>query len=389
MTKKLADLLFLGAILFILTAGLVSTLLFPDEINIYENRYANQMPAFTLGGYLDGSFQQGVDDALSDQVNFSSYYKKIYNYARTASLYPLAASVARTHPDRYVNFQRMRLFGGDCLTYWNRTLDSQTEALDAKAENYNETFARLPGTEFYVYFVEKDTDISFETGEKNQTYEYLRDRLNLPPDRISRLQLDSFEQFFRSFYHTDHHWNHRGSYQGYLGVLELLGIGDAPLVPLEEVAVPGHFSGSKVAEAGAAGIRESVSMYRFDFPAMDVSINGQPGESYGNQELFWSGRGWTPSYSDIYGDDMGEVVFSGGRPGGGSILVLGESYDNAILRLLASHFDSLYSVDLRYYSVYMGEDFRLSEYLEEHSIDKVLLIGNVDYFIIDEFRLEG
>ena len=46
----------MGAILLVLTAGLVSTLLFPDEINIYENRYANQMPAFTLGGYLDGSF---------------------------------------------------------------------------------------------------------------------------------------------------------------------------------------------------------------------------------------------------------------------------------------------------------------------------------------------
>ena len=389
MTKKLADLLFLCAILLILTAGLVTALLFPEEINTYENRYADRIAPFTVTGYLDGSFQDSMDAGLSDQVNFSSYYKKLYNYARTAGLRLLASPVARAHPDRYFYFQGLRLFGGDWLTYWTRSLESLTEALEAKAENCNDTFARLPDTEFYVYFVEKDTDINFETGEKNRTYEYLRDRLELPPDRAGCFQVDSFEQFSQYFYRTDHHWNHRGSYQGYLGVLELLGIGDAPLVPLEEVAVPGRFSGSKASNAGAAGLWESVSMYRFDFPAMEVRINGWPAESYGYQELFWSGRGWTPNYGDMYGQDFGEVILSGGKPGGGNILVLGESYDNAVLRLLASHFDNLYSVDLRYYSVYMGEDFRLSEYLEEHGIDKVLLIGNIDYFIMDEFRLEG
>lgn len=389
MTKKLADLLFLGAILVVLAAGLISTLLFPDAINTYENRYANQMPAFTLGGYLDGSFQQGVDDALSDQVNFSYYYKKLYNYARTASLMAMVGPLARNNPDRYVYFQGLRFFGGDYLTYWTRTLESQTEALDAKAENYNETFARLPDTQFYVYVVEKDTDINFATGEKNRTYEYLRDRLELAPDHVGHFQVDSFEQFSRYFYRTDHHWNHRGSYQGYLDVLELLGIGDAPLAPLEEVAVPGHFVGSKVSTVGAVGIWESASMYRFDFPPMEVTVNGWPGEGYGYQELFWSGQGWAPNYSDIYGGDMGEVVFSGGRPGGGNILVVGESYDNAILRLLASHFDNLCSVDLRYYSAYMGKEFRLSEYLAEHDIDRVLLIGSIDSFGMDEFRLEG
>lgn len=389
MAKKLVDLFFLVAILIVLTAGLVTALFFPEEINTYENRYADRIAPFTVTGYLDGSFQDSMDAGLSDQVNFSSWYKKLYNYARTASLRLLASPVARAHPDRYFYFQGLRLFGGDWLTYWTRPLESLAEALDAKAENCNETFARLPGTEFYVYFVEKDTDIDFETGEKNRSYEYLRDRLTLAPDRVSRFQLDSFEQFSQYFYRTDHHWNHRGSYQGYLGVLELLGIGDTPLVPMEEVAVPGRFSGSKASDAGAAGFWESVSMYRFDFPAMEVQINGLPSEGYGNQELFWSGRGWAPSYGDIYGGDMGEIVFSGGRPGGGNILVLGESYDNAVLRLLASHFDNLYSVDLRYYSAYMGEDFRLSEYLEEHGIDKVLLIGNIDYFIMDEFRLEG
>lgn len=67
--------------------------------------------------------------------------------------------------------------------------------------------------------------------------------------------------------------------------------------------------------------------------------------------------------------------------------MIGESYDNAVLKLLASHFNNTYSIDLRYYEAYMGQSFSLSEYLREHEIDKVLLIGNIDYYLMTEFQL--
>ena len=389
MTKKLADLLFLGAILTVLTAGLVTALLFPHEINYYENRYANQMPTFTLEGYLDGSFQQGIDDALSDQVNLSAYYKRIYNYTKTRSLLVLIDPLARSCPDRYIYFQGLRLFGGDYLTYWTLALNSMTEQLDHKIANYNETFARLPDTQFYVYLVERDTNIDFERGEKTPVYEYLRDRLELPADRVARFAVDDFEAYSQLFYRTDHHWNYRGSYRGYLEVLELLGVEGEPLIPLEEVALPGRFSGSKASTVGASGIGENVTIYRFEFPALTFRRNGADAEDYGAQSLYLSGWGGAPTYGNIYGGDDGEVVISGGNPGGGNILLLGESFDNALLKLLACHFDSLYAVDLRNYSVYMGQDFRLSSYLEEHNIGKVLLIGSDSYFTMDTFLLEG
>ena len=389
MTKKLADLLFLGAILLVLTAGLVSTLLFPDEINTYENRYANRMPAFTPEGWLDGSFQQGVDDALSDQVNFASYYKRIFNLVRTKTLWPAVAAISQSHPDRYINYGAVRVFGGGWLVGYARELSGLTDGLDAGIANYNETFARLPDREFYVYLVERDMDVDFETGEKTPVYEYLRDRLELPADRIARFAVDGFETYSGLFYRTDHHWNHRGSYRGYLEVLELLGVEDEPLVPLEEVTLPGRLSGSRASAAGAAGIGESVAMYRFEFPALTFRRNGVSAEDYGAQSLFLSGQGGVPSYGGIYGGDDGETVISGGKPGGENILLIGESYDNALLKLLACHFDRLYAVDLRYYSAWMGKDFQLSAYLEEHNINKVLLIGSDTCFMSDEFRLEG
>ena len=74
-----------------------------------------------------------------------------------------------------------------------------------------------------------------------------------------------------------------------------------------------------------------------------------------------------------------------GRP---KLLVVGESFDNAVLKLLASHYDTLYSVDLRYYEHSMGKPFDLTAYTKEHGITQVLVMGNIDFYIQDTFDLE-
>ncbi len=317
MSKKVADLLFLVAIVLILTAGLVTALLFPNEIDAYENRYANRMPALTAEGYLDGSFQRGVDDTLSDQVNFSTAYKRTFHTVQTATLLPAALRLSAKHPDRYVNYQGIGLFGGDYFVHSPRPLYESARALETRAANYNETFARLPDTEFYLYYIESDVSVDFETGEQTMAYEYLRERLNLPADHMDCFAVDGFDDFAPYFYHTDHHWNHAGSYQGYLEVLDLLGAEDEPLVPLEEAALPGEMVGSKAREAGATGVGEPVSLYRFDFPETACLLNGREAEDYGTQTRFPGGSSDALSYGAVYGGDDGEVVLSGGKPGGG------------------------------------------------------------------------
>ena len=72
-----------------------------------------------------------------------------------------------------------------------------------------------------------------------------------------------------------------------------------------------------------------------------------------------------------------------------NVLIIGESFDNAILKLIASHFNKTFSVDLRYYKAYMGKDFSLSSYLTENDINKVLFIGNIDYFIGSDFEVRN
>lgn len=389
MTKKLLNILFVGGIMLVLLAGLVRTLFFPKAINSYENRYADQVAPFSLGAFLDGSFQDSVDAALSDQVPFSQHCKHLYNLSLSTLQELLVLPIARTQPDQYINLFSTRLFNGTHMTYYTRTLSSMEDRLSATAESYNRLPAANPDTDFHLYFIEKDTDINFATGEKIGVYEYFRALLDWPEEQVARLQVDSFKEFSSWFYRTDHHWNHIGSYKGYLEVLELLDVSEPPLTPLETVDIPGTFSGSKATSSGAISFAEIFSAHRFQYPAMTITINGSAAEDYGNQNQFLDRTRSNATYSSFYGGDMGEIIFDTGTTSRGRLLVIGESYDNAILKLLASHFDQTYSVDMRYYKSYMGQEFVLSDYLAEHEIDQVLIIGNVDCFIMPEFRLEG
>jgi hypothetical protein len=156
------------------------------------------------------------------------------------------------------------------------------------------------------------------------------------------------------------------------------------------VTLSGAFSGSKALTTGTQGVlTESVTAYAYPYPSMSVTINGEPAQDYGDATSFLDGSNTdSPSYIGLYGDDYGEIIFDTGLTDRENILVVGESYDNAILKLLASHYNRTYSVDLRYYETSMNTSFQLKEYLEEHDIQKVLLIGNIDYYTMEDFCLE-
>ena len=148
------------------------------------------------------------------------------------------------------------------------------------------------------------------------------------------------------------------------------------------------FSGTKANSAGTSILEEPFHAYRYGFPDMEVTLNGQTVERYGVAFEGYYDPDVYPGYTSYYGYDEGEIVFDTGR-GGENLLVLGNSYDNAIVQLLASHFGRTHSVDLRYYETDMGNPFDLDAYLRENEIQKVLLIGDNSYFSGDLFMMGG
>ncbi len=393
MAKRLINSVFVALVLIFLSAGLVKTVLFPNDVNKLENRKANKMPAFSVENFLNGEYQTDVRDAISDQVFFAEDMKSLYNTVDSLFVKLSVSTVTSTEVFKevaqYITVDNMNLYGEnyDHILYNPTVFEWVKNSLDTNISGFNGMISALDGTDIYLYYVEKETDINFVTGEKSQIFEYLCDNIKLPSSHISRFEITDFEEFSRCFYRTDHHWNEEGSYRGYLELLTFLGIEDEPVEQGEKMLLSKAFAGSKTQSPGTSSFRESFFAYKYDCPVMLTVENGVAVEDYGKQnEYFAAEEDLQPiTYGNFYGGDMGEVIFDTGDITKDSILILGESYDNAILKLLASHFYKTYSVDMRYYSAYMGESFNITEYMKKHNIDKVLLIGNIDFFINEEF----
>lgn len=388
--RSLVDKAFVLVLLAFLLAGLGRTLFLPKDVNYYENRPACKMPELSLSSWSDGSFQDGTEDAISDQAPLAQKLKRQYNLFQTGLQKAFLQSVLDSHPRRYLNFSGLELFGGDYIMYERKGLAESAAALDKKRDNYNALFAAHPELDFTVYFVEKETDMNFETGEKSGCWEYFTDGLALPQDNIGAFRIEGFDDYSQYFYKTDHHWNYRGSYRAYTQLAELMHIPESQLLPSgEAVLVQQGFFGSKAASLGTEAFTEDFLAYHFQYPPMAVAINGSPAADYGAQETFFSGTDTPVKYGAFYGGDNGETIFDTGRPERENLLVLGESYDNALLKLLASHYNVTCSVDLRYYEQAMGQPFDFDAYVQEHDIDKVLIIGSLAFYTMEDFLVDA
>lgn len=107
------------------------------------------------------------------------------------------------------------------------------------------------------------------------------------------------------------------SYQGYLDVLELLGVEDEPLQPVERVHVSDAFSGSK-ARNYASTFTERFDAYRFDWLEMTVTINGAPAQDYGMQDYYLSGQDEAVTYGTTAASTAGTRARSYSPPTGRS-----------------------------------------------------------------------
>ncbi len=360
----------------------------PDYIVETENRFAQRIDAPTLTTLWQGEYQSRLETALTDQFPKSEMVKKDYNRLTKKLLKAVLGPTLASSQNRYVAFDSLHVFGGEFLVYHPTDLSLRAEKLAARADYLNRAMAQNPQVEFFVYYVEKDNDVNFETGENAEDFAYLSGLLQLDESHIAKFETVDFNQYQKYFFRTDHHWNHLGAYKAYTEIMTLLGNRNI-LSPAEEVKIAANFAGSKSRQVGATDVfYEDFFAYRYDYPALTVTICGESAPCYGNENAFQKGTALVPlSYASYYGEDRGEVILSTDAENKGNLLLLGESYDNALLNLLASSHSNTYSVDLRHYEREMGYPFNLSAYVQEHEITQVLFIGSNGYFTMEDFDL--
>ena len=377
MISRILKTVFVGFVWLFLLFGAVQLLRSPNDINYYENRYANRMPALSAEGYLGGSFQDGVEAALSDQIFGAQRMKKWYNDFSSARLLRMLDRESAEHPDYFYRYNGVYLHDGRLL--W-QPFDREAFQItfDQTVEALNRSIAANPDLPFYFFFVESDAVLDFKTGVRIPVREEACAALQIPEERTAWFPIESYEDYATQFYRTDHHWNYSGSYHGYRLIHDLLGIDEPCLTPLREVALSRTLTGSKATSAGLTEMREYPAVYEFTYPDLGVE--------YGHEaEVLALPDEGSFSYAYFYGGDEGLVSFDTRRPERENILILGDSFDNAVLKLLASHYNRTYSVDMR---MPESQSFCIGDFAREHDIDRVLIIASQVLFCGD-FLVEG
>ncbi len=382
---KLIDIFFLLIFLLIIIVCFIKPIIRPVSINYAENRTANQIPSFTFSTFLDKTFQDQYEAAMADQIPYSAKLKKAEKLAEVIT----KLAFFQLSDDQFTHKMTADLYYIDnYLVYTTRDFSMIKEDLDHRIQNLNSIITQLNNVSVYAYYIEKDTDIKFDTNEKLNAYEYLVQELD-QRYQTRKYAINDFNEFKEYFYKTDHHWNDKGSYRAYRDIVEWMKLGEAIPQP-EEKCLNTTISGSKAASTGGSSIlKEQLCVYPFTLKDHDIYINGEAKDRYGNHEDYMNNEKATGSYGDYYGFDDGLIEFDYHQDDKENLLMIGESYDNAINELLASHFNHTYNVDLRNYENQNKQAFDVVQFVKEHQIDKILLIGNVDYYVSDAFDLKG
>lgn len=378
---KIEDRVFLAVSAFLLIAGLSYPLVHTTEVNTYENRNAYKLPTFSWKTFWSKTFQDEYELALSDQIPYANALKMGTNYVNLELKMAYYGTKERDVYNRL--YGNINLYN-DVLVY--TPYEANMSALDDRIKDIEKAVSNNPEIDYYLYYIEKDTDVNFMTGKKMGVYEYIDENLDNKIMR-SKFEIEDFEQYKDEFYRSDHHWNYKGSYRGYREVVNLLDIGK-PIEIDEKIELGGYLVGSKARSVGGISIfKENTSLYTFDLSKHDIYIDKTPHANYSDYKEVIASEPDTFEYGDICGWDYGLVEFDYNAPMRENTLVIGDSYDNAISELLASHFNKTYYVDVRWYEKNLNEKFDFSSFVSKYEIKNVLFIGHGDYFMTEEFMM--
>ena len=323
-----------GALIFGL--GLLGWLTPDQAFSENENRYLQELPKLSEDTMVNGDFGDEVEDYLSDQF----WQRDSWTAARSK--------------------MKMLLRKKDFFT--------RCEEKGLAAENL--TFMPVPTPGYTLrdklprYATLFDEDAVFD--EMKLVFD----------DQLVDLRTD-FAKAAESeqlYYRTDHHWKTAGALLGYQCYRAAMGL-SIPAAADYTVERYEGFRGtlySKVLDKNAA--TDTVELYhRKGDAALTVTYdNADHASCYDMEKLQQKDM-----YEVFFGGNWPTVTITGGPENGRRLLVLKDSYANALLPFAAADYEKIVAVDLRYY---LGS---LSELMEQEGITDVLVLYSTSAFMSD------
>lgn len=245
------------------------------------------------------------------------------------------------------------------------------------ADAINRLADKLPNTKVYCMLV--PTSIEFYGPEEyhsaNHSQEY---GIQLAYDQMSDKVtcVDAYSKIKAHindylYFRTDHHWTARGAYYGYQALGEVAGFSTKPLDSYKNGKIDG-FVGTMYGYTNADVLKQNPDYVEYFWPQTEAS--GQ----YYSSAAMTDGRDLRIITTEVSNSNKYLAFIQGDNPlvkistqnkNGRSILVIKESYGNALVPFLVDSYENVYVVDPR------KIDMNLAEFVSTNAIQEVLAIN--------------
>lgn len=230
-------------------------------------------------------------------------------------------------------------------------------------------FDMVAPTSIEFYSPERYHDLS---SSQASAIQYINQNLNsgvISVDAYGRIaqHLDEY-----LYFRTDHHWTARGAYYAYQAFAERAGLQPVQLDALESGRIEGDFLGSLYRYTKSSALRNNPDFVEYHLPAVTSE-----GFAFSTTEMasgykvkaVYTKTSSSNKYLVFIGGDNPLVHFKTSLTNGQSIVVLKESFGNALVPFLLNHYEDVYVIDPRSLKA------NLPDFIRQHQIQDVLIIN--------------
>lgn len=381
---------------FIVLSGLCISSLYivlknPKLISDEENRHLKTFQYLELTSFFDGSFQNQIESAYTDQFpkrNFVVNFKNKIDDTFRKILLNNISELTLVKIDTTDGFPLLRLGNSDRMinTIILDTPENQ-ERFKTRALEINQLQKRNPDTKIYVYNPTQAHETSLFDNENNITsgannlWKTFEENIEVP---FKRFNLDSLDLYKKAYYMSDHHPTSYGADIFYNEIMNMLKPDDETLKPtFIDCHVGKTFYGTFANRTGRITAPDEFCLYMYDIKKYDVFVEGKKKDDYvyrSDFKNYVNDDTYPYHYNIAYKiyDPIMEIDTN--RDELENLLIIGDSYSNSVLDLISSHYNKTFRVAPYNYLRDYGEMFNYDKFIKENDIDTVLFMYTVENY---------
>ncbi|MEG0626362.1 DHHW family protein [Anaerorhabdus sp.] len=347
---------------FVGVLGILNVIQPDKRFSENENRYLAKLPSFSVSALFKDNYTGDLETYITDQFIFRDEWISIKSLSRK-----LTGSIENNGVYFGKENQLLQMFS---------TTDLETVRRSIEQIN---TFIKSIDVPVDLMIVPTASEIESDALPIFAYNENQESILNYIQSHVDAGWVDTYTTLTGAsdvFFNLDHHWNEKGAYLAYQAYMDYLKV-----VPetFTYTQVSDDFKGTLYSKAGTFWLKGE--------PLYKIVPNNEVKSSL----TFEDGSTMDSLYSDKYLSQKDKYSYyldgnhalvtvknEGIKDSLGKIVVVKDSYSHILIPYLASHYEEIILVDLRYYRL------PISNLIQEEEVSRVLLVYNIENFLLDK-----